>query len=259
MVDVQVFSKGKSKDKNDDYFGYNDTCFVIADGSTDKSGKMHEGKTGGELASYIIVNECLSTNFVGVELINHLNRVIKDLYASFGILKDIKDPKYRFACNGFVCVRLVDNKMIVTSLGDSGFRINGAKVYQGKKQADVDASEKRAEYIKRTGDVEGSRKYILPFILENFKYQNNPDDNLGFGSIDGTDTPAKFVKNFEYSRDQVKTIELFTDGYFDIPQKVSIEAWEKVSEEVEREDPNKCKKYKSTKSKDDRTVAIIRF
>jgi len=54
-------------------------------------------------------------------------------------------------------------------------------------------------------------------------------------------------------------MELFSDGYFDIPQEVSIEAWEKSFEKVEKEDPDKYKKYKSTKSKDDRTIAIIRF
>lgn len=38
-----------------------------------------------------------------------------------------------------------------------------------------------------------------------------------------------------------------------------IENWEKSFEKVKKEDPNKQKKYKSTKSKDDRGVAIIEF
>ena len=64
---------------------------------------------------------------------------------------------------------------------------------------------------------------------------------------------------FDYSLNEIKTIELFTDGYFAIPKDISLEAWEKTFEKVEQEDSDKWKKYKSTKFKDDRTIAIIEF
>lgn len=258
MVKVQTFSKGKIENRNEDYFGYNENCFVIADGATDKSGRKYDNKTGGELVSRIVVKECLSTKLNGIELVNQLNTKIKELYYKLEILEDIKDPKYRFTC-GFICARLENNKLIITYLGDMGLRINGVEVYQETKQIDIDNSEERSKYIRETSDVKGSRNHIMPLLLKQFKYQNNPQVPLGYGVLDGTKTPSKFIKTFEYNIDKAKIIELFSDGYFDVPQEVSIEAWEKTFEKVEKEDPDKWKKYKSTKSKDDRTIAIIKF
>jgi len=258
MAKVQTFSKGKIENKNEDDFNYNETCFVIADGATDKSGRKYNNKTGGELISRIVVKQCLATDLNGIKLVNHLNSKIKELYIDLNIINDIQDPKFRFTC-GFICVRIIDDKIIITYLGDLGFRINGFEVYQEIKQIDIDNSETRSKYIRETSDVKGGRDYMMPLLLKQFKYQNNPQEPLGYGVIDGTETPSKFVKTFKYNQSKIKTIELFSDGYFHIPQDVSIQAWEKSFEKVKKEDPDKWKKYKSTKSKDDRTIAIIKF
>jgi serine/threonine protein phosphatase PrpC len=258
MVKVQFFSKGKVKNKNEDYFDYNKTCFVIADGTTDKSGKKYNGKTGGEIISKIIVKECLSTNINGIKLVNHLNNKIKKLYKKLNISKEVQDAKFRFAC-GFICVRIIKNKVLITYLGDLGYRINGSEIYQEKKQIDIKNSKARSRYIIKTNDTKGNRNHKIPLLLKQFEYQNNFKEPLGYGVIDGTDTPTKFVKTFEYELKTIHTIELFSDGYFDIPQEISIKSWEKTFKKVEKEDPDKWKKYKSTKSKDDRTIAIIQF
>jgi|TARA_Y100000034_G_scaffold57409_1_gene70105 hypothetical protein len=258
MVNVKTFSKGKIENKNEDYFDHNETCFVIADGATDKSGKKYNNKTGGELVSRITVKECLSTNLNGIDLVNHINKKVKELYDQLRIQDKIKDPKFRFTC-GFICVRLVGNKFLITYLGGLGFRINGNEIYQETTQIDINNSEIRSKYIQETNDIEGSREHIMPLLLKQFEFQNNPQEPLGYGVIDGTNTPAKFVKTFEYDLEKIHKIELFSDGYFDVPQVISIESWEKTFEKVEKEDPDKWKKYKSTKSKDDRTIAIIEF
>ena len=258
MVNVKTFSKGKTEYGNEDYFDYNKNCFVIADGATDKSKVQYNHKTGGELVSRMVVKECLSTKLNGIDLVNHINKKIKELYDKLHISEKIKDPKFRFACS-FICVRITGNKLIITYLGDSGLRINGTDVYQEIKQIDTNNSKERSKYIRETNDVKGSRDHIMSLLLQQFEYQNNPQEPLGYGVLDGTKTPSKFVKTFEYAIDKIKIIELFSDGYFDVPQKVSIEAWEKVFEKVEKDDPDKWKKYKSTKSKDDRTIAIIEF
>jgi len=258
MVNVKTFSKGKIENRNEDYFDYNKNNFAIADGATDKSGRKYNNKTGEELVSNIVVKECLLTNLNGIELVNHINKKVNELYKDLKILDDIQDPKYRFSCV-FICVRIKADKIIITYLGDLGFRINGTEIYQEIKQIDIENSETRSKYIQETNDVKGSRNHIMSLLLKQFKYQNNPQEHLGYGVIDGTKTPSKFVKTFEYDIKKIKTIELFTDGYFDIPHEVSIKSWEKIFEKVEKEDPDKWKKYKSTKSKDDRTIAIIEF
>ena len=258
MINVKTFSKGKREYRNEDYFDYNENCFVIADGATDKSGRKYDHKTGGEIVSQIVVNECLSINLNGIELVNHINKKVQELYNKLNISEKIKAPKFRFTC-GFICARIINNKIIITYLGDLGFRINGTEVYQEIKQIDINNSEERSKYIRETNDIEGSRNYIMPLLLKQFRYQNNSLDPLGYGVIDGTETPSKFVKIFEYDIKKIETIELFSDGYFDVPQEISIEAWEKIFEKVEQEDPDKWKKYKSTRSEDDRTIAIIEF
>ncbi len=258
MVKVQTFSKGIIENKNEDYFDYNETCFVITDGSTDKSGRKYNNKTGGELVSRMVVKECLSTNLNGIELVNHLNKKTKELYVDLKISDDIEDPKFRFTC-GFICVRIIEDKIIITYLGDLGLRINGQEVYKETKKIDIDNSKERARYIAKTEDVEGGREHIMPLLLKQFDYQNTSQEPFGYGVIDGTETPSKFVKTFEYDLNKIKTIELFSDGYFEIPKEVSIEVWERAFEKVEKEDPDKWKKYKSTKSKGDRTIMIIEF
>ena len=168
MVKVQTFSKGIGN-RNEDYFDFNENCFVIVDGATNKSGRKYDGKTGGELVSQIVVKECLSTNLNGVELVNHLNKKIQELYDKLNISEKIKDSKFRFTC-GFICVRIINDKIIITYLGDFGFRINGTKVYQETKQVDIITSEERSKYIQETNDVKGSRDHIIPLLLKQFEY-----------------------------------------------------------------------------------------
>lgn len=258
MAQVQSFSKGKIDGRNEDYFDYNETCFVIADGATDKSGRSYEGKTGGEIVSRLVVQEALSSALNGIELVNFLNKKVYQLYENLHITSDITNPQYRFTC-GCIVTRIIKERLIITYVGDLGFRINGTTIYQEVKRVDIDSAEERASYIKKTGDVHGSRKHIMPLLLKQFEYQNNPQHTLGYGVIDGTTSPEKFVKTFQYPKEEVRLLELFSDGYFTIPSGTTISDWENAFEKVEREDPDKWKIHKSTKSRDDRTIAIIQF
>lgn len=259
MAQVEFFSKGKAEERNEDFYGFNDSAFVVADGATDKSGRMYEGKTGGEIVSRLVVETCLSSGLFGVTLVQSINSALKNIYSNFGILEETrKDKKYRFTC-GFVSVLDGEDEWVITSLGDSGFRINGEETHMEVFQVDVANSEARSKYIRETGDIEGSRAHILPLLIREFEYQNNPDHLLGYGFIDGEKTPEKFVQVFRYPKSFIKTLELFTGGYFDVPKEVSLKAWEETYDRVEREDPHKYLKYKSTKSKDDRTIMIVRF
>lgn len=258
MVEVAVFSKGKTK-HNEDYCGYSKNCFVVADGATDKSGKTYDGKTGGYLISHLVVKSCLKSKLNGVKLVNKLNKETTKLYKKLGVSDYLKDPKIRFNCV-FVLVRIVDKKVVITYLGDLGFRLNNSIAYREVMKIDTLTAEERSEYITKTGDIEGSRVHILPMLIKQINnYQNNPKHKLGYGVIDGTKTPTKFVKVFEFNKKDVKTIELFTDGYLATPQKSTIDAWEKMCDNVEKEDPYKYKKYKSTKVNDDRTIMIVHF
>lgn len=256
MAQVFAFTQGKTDAENEDCYGSNATSFIVADGATDKSGRRYGGATGGALASRLIAEKCLETRYNGVALVSYLNEQVCLLGATFGLHSDREDARYRWSCV-FTLARVVGNAVTVTSVGDVGFRINGQEGHQEIMALDRKNGQARAEYIKQTGDIAGSRAHIMPGILENFRYQNNPDDALGYGVIDGTKTPEKFVRTFVYDRVAVKTIELFSDGYFSLSEEPTIASWEEMHARVEKEDPDKYLRYLSTKSRDDRTVLIV--
>jgi serine/threonine protein phosphatase PrpC len=255
---ASVFTAGKSPERNEDFYGSNETTFVVADGATDQSGRKYDGQTGGEIASRLVVETCLESQLEGSALVELINDKVAGLYHRFGVADLISDPKYRFSCV-FVAARLSGHELMVTSLGDVGFRVNSKEVHLEIKQIDIDNAEARARYIAETGDVVGSRAYVVPLVIGRYKHQNNPDHKLGYGVIDGTHTPEKYIRTFVFKLNEVKTLEIFTDGYFAIPEGSTIKDWEEAYQQVEREDPDKWRKYKGTKSHDDRTVMVVGF
>jgi len=257
---LQSFTQGKSLERNEDAFGYNDTSIVLSDGATDKTGARYEQdtKTGGEVASRLVVEEALSTNLNGQELVDAVTERFRQYYQQYAP-EAVVDPTRRFAAT-MVVARIVGLELVVTQVGDSSFRINGVDEFTNDKQIDKINSGLRAGYIKRTGDVPGGRKHILPRLQKQYKLQNNPDDELGYGAIDGSSVPAKFVKTFSFPLTDVRTLEVVTDGYFGaFPREVSIEAYEKLYEHIQQVDPHKIGEFASTKPDDDRTVLIAKF
>jgi serine/threonine protein phosphatase PrpC len=83
-------------------------------------------------------------------------------------------------------------------------------------------------------------------------------DVLYTGKTGGEIASALLVET-TFKRAEVKTIEIYTDGYNAVPTKSTIDAFERLHAQIEKEDPDKWKKYPSTKSHDDRTVMIIEF
>jgi hypothetical protein len=92
----------------------------------------------------------------------------------------------------------------------------------------------------------------------------NATSPLAFASIDGTDVPEDLIRDFSLPRSAIGTIELFSDGYFRIPDGTTVRHWEDAFHLLELEDPAKVTTVLSTKGSggglftDDRTVMIIR-
>ncbi len=94
-------------------------------------------------------------------------------------------------------------------------------------------------------------------------YQNRYEHPLGYACLDGFGLVASAVETFERPKADIASIELYTDGYFALPDRPTIAAWEAKADEVERVDPAKVSLYPSTKGSfgriraDDRTVVIV--
>ena len=205
----------------------------------------------------LIVEETFKVKYNGKELADYLTAKVSDLYKAINP-QALEDGSKRFSST-LVCVRILDNKVLITQIGDTSFRINGKEVYKNDKLIDELNAKARSNYIITTGDIEGGREYIMPLLKNQYLYLNNPNSILGYGFIDGTKIPDKFIKTFEFDLNSIDIIELISDGYFSLPNKVDIQAYEEEYLKVENEDPYKYKKYLSTKSNDDRTVVIIKI
>jgi hypothetical protein len=96
-------------------------------------------------------------------------------------------------------------------------------------------------------------------------YQNNASTILGYPCLDGFDVPEKMIRIESVPREGLKTIEIFSDGYFKPGDGFGVAAWEQAFAEAERDDPAKVALYYSPKGStasawaDDRTYLGMKF
>lgn len=259
------FTAGKNPDRNEDVFGSNTDTLVLADGATDKAGIRYEEdtqtgayKTGGEVAANIVVQTALATDLNGKDLANAITEEIKRYYTKHAP-QALEDSAYRFA-SMMAVARIVGYELVITQIGDVAFRINGKDEYKNDKEIDLINANLRKEYVAKTGDIPGGREHILPRLKEQHKLQNNGEDTLGYGTLDGSPVPEKFIRTFSFPLAEVHILELVTDGYFGaFPAEATIEAYEELHVHIETVDPHKIGDFPSTKTSDDRTVLIAKF
>ena len=97
------------------------------------------------------------------------------------------------------------------------------------------------------------------------RFQNNTSSPFSYSVLDGFPVPMELVRVLERPGADVRSIELFTDGYFKPGATPELAAWEAAFEEVERIDPEKIDAYPSVKGSlprmrtDDRTLVIVQF
>jgi hypothetical protein len=95
------------------------------------------------------------------------------------------------------------------------------------------------------------------------QFQNNTASPLSYAVLDGFDVPVSLVQVIDRPRASIRSIELFTDGYFKQGETPDVAAWETAFADVERVDREKLDRYPSVKGTvgrlraDDRTVVIV--
>lgn len=95
------------------------------------------------------------------------------------------------------------------------------------------------------------------------RFANNTSSPLCYAVLDGFEVPPALVRVFDRPRAAVRSIELYSDGYFARGATPSLADWEAAADEVERVDPEKIGAYPSVKGSsermrtDDRTVLIV--
>ncbi len=97
------------------------------------------------------------------------------------------------------------------------------------------------------------------------RFANNTISPLSYTVLDGFEIPLPPVQVFDRPRATLRTIELFTDGYFKPGATAALSDWEAAFAEVECIDPEKIGQYPSVKGSsprmntDDRTVVIVQL
>ncbi len=97
------------------------------------------------------------------------------------------------------------------------------------------------------------------------RFQNNTSSPLSYAVLDGFEVERSLVRVIDRPSASIRSLELFSDGYFRPGDTPDLAAWENSFEEVERLDPEKLDRYPSVKGTigriraDDRTVVIARF
>ena len=96
-----------------------------------------------------------------------------------------------------------------------------------------------------------------------YAYANDPDHPLGYASIDGSACAGFGFVSFERPAAEIHSVEIFSDGYLELPDEVSLAAWEAVAARIEAEDPGKVITHWGVKGSsdeqlfDDRTVILL--
>ena len=97
------------------------------------------------------------------------------------------------------------------------------------------------------------------------QFANNTASPLSYAVLDGFGVPLPLAQVIDRPRVGMRSIELFTDGYFKPGAAPSLDDWEAAFAEVERVDPEKIARYPAVKGSttrmntDDRTVVIVHF
>ncbi|MBU3739535.1 MAG: hypothetical protein FGM55_11345 [Rhodoferax sp.] len=98
-----------------------------------------------------------------------------------------------------------------------------------------------------------------------YGYCNRAGHSLGYAVLDGTHTQGPDVLSLSRPKREVRSLELFTDGYLSCPAGSTVRDWEDEFARVEGVDFHKCgafagvKGSTSTLFSDDRTVLTVHF
>jgi hypothetical protein len=97
------------------------------------------------------------------------------------------------------------------------------------------------------------------------EFQNVTGKALGYGGLDGFHVPDRYIEHRSFALADIRSLELFSDGYFEPGKEFGVAAWEASFRAVEAADPHKIDRYISTKGTtsaaltDDRTYLGVQL
>lgn len=274
---LTICKSKKDQSLNEDLWFANKGTFAVVDGSKPRITLDFKGKSGAQFAAETVREVLLNTNSSvnGAELVDKITEKLNERIDEIGFREVVdKDPLARPAAL-FSCARITGEKIIITALGDVGVRVNGKVVHSQSFETEEAMAEKRIHAMKKAYKENPHLSHDELFLIgveaiskdlkQQYKYFNNPNSELGLGIIDGNAVPEKFINVYKFNLGGIKSVEIFSDGYFILPDSQEIEDWERGFAEGEKEDPLRWRTYPAVKGafkdnfSDDRTILIAKF
>ena len=145
---IEAFSEGKNLDapeaNEDQFLVLPERGYAVFDGATDITGQLYDGKRGGWLASHIAMHavarfllDPAERELRAERLVDHVSAAIRASYEHHKMLDIARDgASRRFCATLALAADLGDNFRFVL-IGDSGLRLNGAKIFVNDTALDL--------------------------------------------------------------------------------------------------------------------------
>lgn len=273
-MEVVVFSVGKtSSSMNEDAAVATKHLLAVIDGATGKIDPPldYGGRSGGAFLADLaakFLSDYGRTALNGREMVRKLTEHTALTFRRMGFHETF-DCRPEARPSASLAIAHLDGGVLeIVQLGDVSVRINGATLLGNRRLIDDVHAERRREAIRAALKADpGLRKHqllelgraaISASLLDQVRvYQNTRTTPYGHGVLDGQAVPEEYVKIHRFPCQEVRILEIFSDGYPKIPIETKLEAWERAYEEAVAEDPYRLGRYPGTKAfPDDRTIII---
>jgi glycerophosphoryl diester phosphodiesterase len=268
-----LVAKTGNPEDNEDLIHLSPFFVAVIDGSTSKTTRLWDGKTGGQVCAQIIdrVLSQLPGNATSRETVDTITARIKDFYETQGVLELVQEDPSQRATAALVVASL--QRKEIWFVGDCQCMLDD-RLLQNTKPIDAITAGARAMFletelqkgttIEELRQSDTGREFILPLLKQQQFFQNKPAAGAyWYPIIDGFSVPDEGIR-VEPIPETIQTIILASDGYPIL--KSSLEASEQELQRILECDPLLFRSYKATKgvqegniSYDDRAYIKLRL
>ncbi len=154
---IETFSQGKTPQRNEDRLIATHQYISVIDGATANPPLEIENEckkyTSGEFASATIsdIIEAAPPNLFGKALVNYITA---EFNIRLNLLSDntqdaLSREPFRKPYAALTVATIIEDKIVITQLGDVGFRINGKDVFVNPKEIDLIHARMRVNAIEK--------------------------------------------------------------------------------------------------------------
>lgn len=313
---IESYSHPKWRDlrqKSEDTVLLQPGLMAVFDGATDAKGRSVNGITPGRLASESVATKCASLFANGANFDISAPELMRQL--SGALASRIDELNYPGRPSTTMALVLYDDVTFrFIAVGDSGIRINGARVLRHCKSIDqvsaaarieifsilsrqhenldrIEAEARRAIFlglsesqingwlrpadIKKVIDVTSAacnslapeaeiEAFLLVGIQKQHLFANRENHVFGYSALNGSQASMRDVIDLSLPVEEARSLEIFTDGYFQLPPDPTVQSWEESHRAAEQLDFHKIANFPNVKGStssefsDDRSIIVMR-